>query len=103
MQIVTKDQFLSEFTKGKVIVDFYAEWCGPCKAITPSLESLEKEYPSVKLVKINIDDVENMDLVTGFGVRSVPTLVALNDNQAVFQLVGGQPKENLRKLFDALQ
>ena len=77
-----------------VVVDFWAEWCGPCKMIAPSLEELSQEFAGkVKVAKINID--ENPDLAAQFGVRSIPTLAMFKDGQIADMKVGAAPKTAL--------
>ncbi|MCB1439360.1 MAG: thioredoxin [Nitratireductor sp.] len=74
-----------------VVVDFWAEWCGPCKMIGPSLEELSEEMDGqVKITKLNID--ENPDLAAQFGVRSIPTLLIFKDGQPASMTVGAKPK-----------
>jgi len=72
-----------------VIADFYAEWCGPCKALGPVLEKLEKEM-GFKLVKINTE--KNQDVAQDFGVMSIPTVVFFKDGNAVEKFVGAYPE-----------
>lgn len=76
-----------------VVVDFWAEWCGPCKMIAPSLEEISEENPNVEIVKVNID--ENPDLAAQFGVRSIPTLMLFKDGQQASVQVGAAPKSKL--------
>lgn len=76
-----------------VVVDFWAEWCGPCKMIAPSLEEISEENADVEIAKVNID--ENQDLAVKFGVRSIPTLMMFKDGQHVDTLVGAQSKSKL--------
>lgn len=76
-----------------VVVDFWAEWCGPCKMIAPSLEEISEENAGVEIAKVNID--ENQDLAVKFGVRSIPTLMMFKDGQHVDTLVGAQSKSKL--------
>ena len=76
-----------------VVVDFWAEWCGPCKMIAPSLEEISEENSGVEIAKVNID--ENQDLAVKFGVRSIPTLMMFKDGQHVDTLVGAQSKSKL--------
>ena len=74
-----------------VVVDFWAEWCGPCKMIGPSLEELSEEMDGqVKITKLNID--ENPDLAAQFGVRSIPTLLLFKNGEPAAMQVGAKPK-----------
>lgn len=83
-----------ELTKdGLVLVDFYADWCGPCKMIAPVLEEIDNEDQDVNIVKVNVD--EQGVLAQRYGVMSIPTLVLFKDGQKVDQLVGFVPKPNL--------
>lgn len=77
-----------------VVVDFWAEWCGPCKAIGPSLEEISDEMAGkVKITKLNID--ENPDLAAQYGVRSIPTLLLFKDGETASMQVGAKPKTAL--------
>ena len=77
-----------------VVVDFWAEWCGPCKAIGPSLEELSDEMASdVKIVKVNMD--ENPQLAMQYGVRSIPTLLMFKGGEPAAVQVGAAPKQKL--------
>jgi thioredoxin 1 len=77
-----------------VVVDFWAEWCGPCKMIAPSLEEIALEMNgSVKITKLNID--ENPDLAAQYGVRSIPTLVLFKGGEPASMQVGAKPKSAL--------
>lgn len=77
--------------KGLVFVDFYADWCGPCKMTEPIIEELAKEQTDIKFVKINVD--ENPDLTSSYQVFSIPTFMVFKDGQAVSQFVGAMGKE----------
>lgn len=93
---VTDDTFESEVTNSTlpVLVDFWAEWCGPCRQIGPSLEALAKEYEGkVKIVKINID--ENPNSPAQLGVRGIPALFMFIDGKMVSNKTGAAPKEAL--------
>ena len=82
--------------KGPVLVDFWAEWCGPCKAIAPTLDALAAEMgDKVKVVKLNID--ENEVTPAKFGIRSIPTLLLFKDGQVVSQKVGAVTRTDLTK------
>jgi thioredoxin 1 len=93
---VDKGNFQSDVLDAKepVVVDFWAEWCGPCKMIGPSLEEISNELGGkVKIAKLNID--ENPELAAQFGVRSIPTLMVFKDGQVADTKVGAAPKTAL--------
>lgn len=91
---VSKDNFRQEVTdhKGPVLVDFFAEWCGPCKLTGPIIDQLAEEIKTVKFVKIDVD--KNPDLVSQHSVFSIPTFILLKDGKVVSQFVGAQSKES---------
>lgn len=99
-QHVNDSQFETEVLKSDqpVLVDFWAEWCGPCRALGPSLDALAQEKDGLKVVKVNID--ESPDAPTKYGVRSIPTLILFKDGQAVAQTVGSMGKSDLFKWVD---
>ncbi len=88
--------FEQEVTKseGKVIVDFWAEWCGPCHAVAPVLERISEEH-GVKLVKVNID--AEQELAQRFGVSSIPMMIVFENGEPIGQAVGALPKGALEK------
>ncbi|ABD56984.1 thioredoxin [Jannaschia sp. CCS1] len=82
-----------------VVVDFWAEWCGPCKQIGPALEELSEEYEGrVKIVKLNVD--ENANAPMQLGVRGIPALFMFKDGEVVSNKVGAAPKAALQKWID---
>jgi thioredoxin 1 len=86
--------------KEPVVVDFWAEWCGPCKMIGPSLEEIATELGGkVKIAKLNID--ENPELAAQFGVRSIPTLIMFKGGEVADMKVGAGPKSDLQKWIQA--
>ncbi len=100
MKIVNKAEFEALKNNGVVLVDFYADWCGPCKMLTPVLEDLSKEYEGkATIVKVNVD--QEGDLASQFGVMSIPNLFLLKDGEIVKNVVGYQPKAALKKLIEA--
>ena len=79
-----------------VIVDFWAEWCGPCHAVAPVLEKIAEERPDeVKLVKVNIDEEQGLSM--RYGVMSIPTMILFRDGQPAAAAVGAQPKSALER------
>lgn len=71
---------------GVVLIDFYADWCGPCKMLSPIIEEVSEEHPEVKFLKVNVDN--SPMLASEFGIVSIPTLVAIKDKKIIAQNVG---------------
>ena len=86
-------------SKKPVIVDFWAEWCGPCKQLAPVLDELAGELENVTFVKINID--ENPETPTQFGVRGIPTLILFEDGKQKSVKVGALPKSALKEWIES--
>nr|WP_321445902.1 thioredoxin [uncultured Cohaesibacter sp.] len=95
------DANFAEETKGDVpvVVDFWAEWCGPCKMIAPILDEIDTEKAgAVKIVKVNVD--ENPNTAAQYGVRSIPTLLLFKGGEPVAMKVGAAPKSDLEKWIE---
>jgi thioredoxin 1 len=87
--------------QGLMMVDFWAEWCGPCKAIAPVLEDLARESAgTITLAKVNVD--ENPGLAARYGIRSIPTILFVKQGKVADQVIGAVPKTQLKKKLDAL-
>ena len=97
---VTDDTFDAEVVKaGKpVLLDFWAPWCGPCKAVGPVLEEIAGERDDIIIAKMDID--ENPETPTRFGVRSIPTMLIFKDGEAVATTMGAKPKAQLSQWID---
>ena len=96
---LTADNFEQEAVKSekKVLIDFWAAWCGPCRMIAPAIEAIAAEYPDVKVCKVNVD--EQPELARKFQVMSIPMLVVMKDGAVVQKSVGAQPKASIARLI----
>lgn len=99
-----KVQSMAEFNQiiasGVTLVDFYADWCGPCKMIAPIIEDLAKEYDGkANIIKVNVDNIQ--DVAATYGIQSIPTLLVFKDNKVVGKAVGYKPKQTLVNAIEA--
>ena len=96
--IVTKDNF-NEIKDGekRVLLDFYAAWCGPCRMLGPVIDQIAEENPEFTVCKINVD--EEPELANAFGVTSIPSLFVLEKGEIIAQSMGAKPKEQILKML----
>lgn len=96
---INKDNFESvKSSEKKVLLDFYAEWCGPCRMVSPIVDEIAEENPQYLVGKINVD--EEPELAQAFGVATIPTLVVMNDGKIVSQSSGARPKQQILDLLN---
>ena len=100
MLTITNDNFEQEVLKSdkKVLVDFWASWCGPCRMLSPIIDEVAKSTDKVKVGKVNVD--EESDLATKFAVMSIPTLILFENGKPVKQMVGAQPKSAILSMIE---
>ena len=100
---VTDDTFEAEVLKSDkpVVVDFWATWCAPCRAIEPVIEKLAAEYEGrVKFCKVNVD--ENRKVTIEYGIRSIPTLLFFKDGKVVDSIIGAVPASEIKKVLNGI-
>lgn len=100
MLTITKDNFEQEVLKSdkKVLVDFWASWCGPCRMLSPIIDEIAKETDKVKVGKVNVD--EESDLATQFAVMSIPTIILFENGKPIKQVVGVQSKTAILNMIE---
>lgn len=99
--VFTEKDFNEQVVKSDLVtlVDFWAEWCGPCKSIAPTVEELAVEYHGkAKIGKLNVD--ENPKIATQFGIRGIPTLLLFKEGKVIQQMVGVKSKSEIQKALD---
>lgn len=96
---VTKNNFENEVLKSdkKVLVDFWAPWCGPCRMVVPIVEEIADERSDIKVCKINVD--EEGDLASQFGIMSIPTLMVFENGKVINTATGARPKDDILALL----
>lgn len=101
MENVTADRVKELQLEGKkVLVDFWAKWCGPCKSLVPRLEAIENEYPNVTFVKVDVD--ENTDIALEMGIRSVPTVIVYDGETLINRSSGANPDSFYKDILNTL-
>ena len=98
MKIINEKEFNEIIKEGITLVDFYADWCGPCKMLSPILEGLENEYPDVKFVKVNCDD--EMDLCVKYNIMSIPAVYLFKDNNLIDKSIGYKDASAMKKFIE---
>ena len=98
--VLTNDNFETEAVKSDkpVFIDFYADWCGPCKRVSPIVDAIAEERDDVKICKVNVDD--SPELAAMFGVQSIPSLVVMKEGKVVGAKMGAMPKAQLVAFID---
>lgn len=96
---VTKDNFVDEVFKSDktVLLDFWADWCGPCRMVSPIVDEIAEENPDIKVCKVNVDS--QPELAATFEVDSIPSLFVLKDGAVVSKSVGAKPKEKILEML----
>lgn len=99
---ITKDT-LVETIEGNdiVLIDFWAEWCGPCRSFGPTYEKVSEKYPNITFAKVDTEDQQ--EVAQNFGIRSIPTLVAFRENIGVFSQPGALPEDALESLIGQIE
>ena len=93
VKYLEKEEDFNELIKGKVLVDFYAEWCGPCKMLGPVLETIE----GIDIIKVNTDNFQS--IANKYGIMSIPTLILFNEGNEVNKMIGFHPKEEIEEML----
>ena len=96
IKVVNSNEFKSEIEKDIVLVDFFAEWCGPCKILSSVLDELQGEFEDkVNIIKVNVDN--SMDIVQQYNISNIPALVVLKKGEEVQRLMGFSPKQVIKE------
>lgn len=101
MKELNDADFHNETKKGIYVIDFWADWCGPCKMMAPIFEELSKEMKNINFAKVNVD--ESSDIANEFQIMSIPTIVVMKDGEEIDRIVGAMPKSVLKaKILEIL-
>jgi len=100
MKIVNKTEFDEIIKTGTTLVDFFADWCGPCKMLAPVLEELSSEYPDIKFIKVNVDNDE--ELAVRYGIMSIPTIFVFKDGELVNNMSGYRGKDGMKSFIESI-
>lgn len=92
-----KEEDFNEIIKNKVLVDFYADWCGPCKMLAMEIEKVASEI-DIDIVKVNVDEEE--DIARKYGVMSIPTLILFENGQELKKTIGFMPKDKIKEFIE---
>ena len=96
---LNKDNFSTIInTDKKILIDFFATWCGPCRMVSPIVDEIAEEHPEFVVAKVNVD--ENPELAGEFGVMSIPTLVVIKDGKVINQSAGARPKAQILAMLE---
>ena len=98
--IITNENYEKEVERSDrpVLLDFWADWCGPCRMVSPVIDEIASEHPEYKVGKINVDDQK--ELASRFGVMSIPSLFVLRDGKVINQSTGALPKNKILEMLD---
>lgn len=94
---INENEFLEVIKDGKVLVDCFAPWCGPCKMLSPIIDELAQEIDTVNFYKMNVDEAENIS--RQYGIMSIPTLLVFENGELKQKLVGFKAKEELKEIL----
>jgi thioredoxin len=99
VKIITSKNFEEFVSQNRIaVIDFHANWCMPCRIVSPRIEELSNEIDNVAFGKINVD--ENADIAQRFGLVSIPTVVVFKEGKQIDEVVGTQPKDKIRELIE---
>lgn len=94
---ILSDEFKTVINKGKVVVDFFATWCGPCKMLSPVMDEISNELSDINFYKVDVD--KNEDIAREYGIMSIPTIIIFENGKVVNTLVGLRSKTELKEVI----